>query len=64
MVLSPQDEMPGANPVVARATYGLAPEPKELFEIGGGHFGIIHYPSALFDLSSRVQSEFLFRYLG
>jgi hypothetical protein len=59
MVISPQDEMPGANPEVTRAVYELAPQPKELFEIEGGHFGLIHYPSPLFDLSSRIQCEFL-----
>jgi hypothetical protein len=43
--------------------FAAAPEPKELFEIGGGHFGQLHYPSDLFDLASRVQSEFLIRHL-
>jgi dienelactone hydrolase len=64
MVISPEDEMPGANPEVTRDVYELAPQPKELFEIEGGHFGLIHYPSPLFDLSSRIQCEFLIRHQG
>ena len=62
-MIAPEDEMPGANPAVSRAAYAAAPEPKELFEIGGGHFGLLHYPSALFDLASGVQRDFLARHL-
>jgi len=38
-MIAPEDEMPGANPAVSRAAYAAAPEPKELFEIGGGTSG-------------------------
>jgi len=62
-MIAPEDEMPGANPAVSRAAYAAAPEPKELFEIGGGHFGLLHYPSELFDLASGVQRDFLARQL-
>ena len=62
-MIAPEDEMPGANPAVSRLAHAAAPDPKELFEIGGGHFGLLHYPSELFDLASRVQSDFLIRHL-
>ena len=63
MIIAPEDEMPGANPAVSRAAYTAAPEPKELFEIGGGHFGLLYYPGELFDLASGVQRDFLVRHL-
>jgi pimeloyl-ACP methyl ester carboxylesterase len=62
IIISPKDEMPGANPAVTRTVYELASQPKELFEIEGGHFGLVHYPSPIFDLSSHIQCEFLIRY--
>jgi hypothetical protein len=52
-----------ANPDVARATYDLIPAYKEYEEIGGGHFGLLYYPSELFDRASRRQTEFLARRL-
>jgi alpha-beta hydrolase superfamily lysophospholipase len=63
VMIAPEDEMPGANPAVSRLAYEAAPEPKELFEIGGGHFGLLHYPSELFSQASAVQSDFLIRHL-
>ena len=63
-MIAPEDEMPAADPAVSRLAFAAAPEPKELFEIGGGHFGLLHYPSELFDLASSVQREFLLRHLA
>ena len=63
MILSPEDEMAGCNPAVSRQAFAAAPEPKELVEIGGGHFGLLYCPSALFDQASRAQCEFLRRHL-
>lgn len=37
----------------------MAPQPKKLAEVDGGHFGIIHYPSPLFDQASKSQVDFL-----
>ena len=62
-MIAPGDEMPGANPAVSRQVFEAAPNPKELFEIEGGHFGLLHYPSALFDQASGVQRDFLLRHL-
>ena len=45
MMIAPEDEMAGANPAVARAAYDSIPAKKELVEIAGGHFGLLHYPS-------------------
>jgi uncharacterized protein len=63
-VIAPDDEMPGADPQVARMAFEHAPPPKEVCEIGGGHFGLLHYPSDLFDLASRAETSFLIRHLG
>ncbi len=63
MMVAPEDEMPGANPDISRAAFATVPGPKELIEIDGGHFGLLHHPSALFDRASRAQSDFLRRTL-
>ena len=62
-MLAPEDEMPGSNPAVSQKAFEAAPESKELFEIGGGHYGLLHYPSELFDQASSVQRDFLIRHL-
>ncbi|XOV94480.1 MAG: alpha/beta hydrolase [Bacteroidota bacterium] len=62
MLIAHDDEMPGANTKVSRYAYEIAPQPKKLIEIDGGHFGIVHYPSPLFDLSSKAQIDFLKEY--
>jgi len=63
-VIAPEDEMPGANPSVARLAFDVVTSTKELYEIGGGHFGLLHYPSDLFDEASSVQCDFLLRHLA
>ena len=63
MMIAPEDEMAGANPAVARAAYDAIPAKKELVEIAGGHFGLLHYPSELFDQAARAQRDFLVRHL-
>jgi hypothetical protein len=59
MMIAPEDEMAGANPEVARAAYDAVPGRKQLVEIDGGHFGLLYYPSALFEQASTVQRDFL-----
>jgi hypothetical protein len=63
VVLSPEDEMGGCNPAIARMAFEMARGPKELVETAGGHFGLLYYPSPLFEEASRAQREFLLRYL-
>ncbi len=58
------DEMPGAEDDIARAVFERLRGPKEIADLGGGHFGSLYQPSAEFDRSSRIQSEFLLRRLG
>ena len=62
MVIAEEDEMPGASSEISRKVYGAAPEPKELFEIDGGHFGLLYYPSEIFNQSSKKQVDFLVRH--
>ncbi len=64
-MIAPDDEMPGAEPSVARIAFEQAPSPKkEMCEIEGGHFGLLHFPSGLFDFASGVQRSFLLRHLS
>ena len=63
MMLSYEDEIPNANPEVTRQVYNQISGPKEKYEIAGGHFGLLWHPSELFDEASRVQVEFLKKYL-
>ena len=63
MMVAYEDEMPGANSAVARYAYSRAPEPKQLVEIDGGHFGLLYYPSQLFDEATTTQVNFLTKHL-
>jgi uncharacterized protein len=63
MQISPVDEMPGADPAVARGVGDSIPGPKEIVEVDGGHFGLLHHPSRWFDDASAAQTEFLRRTL-
>lgn len=64
MMIAREDEMHGANSRIARMVFEVAPQPKELIELDGGHFGLLYYPSPLFDEASKVQQDFLTRYLS
>lgn len=64
MMVAQEDEMPGANSLISRMAFDIAPHPKELVEIDGGHFGLLHHPSPLFDQASSVQRDFLTRHLA
>jgi uncharacterized protein len=61
MVIAPQDEMPHANPDVC--VHAALPGPKELLEISGGHFELLHHPSDLFEQASQALVDFLLRTL-
>ncbi len=63
LMVAPEDEMVHANYSVTRQAYELIPGPKQWYDIAGGHFGLLYYPSELFDEASRVQIEFLKKWL-
>lgn len=63
-VLAPTDEMPGANPAVARKAYESAGGQKQVLEIEGGHFGLLYWPSEMFDMAATAQRDFLKRVLS
>lgn len=63
MMIAPDDEMVGANPEVSHAAFNAVPGEKELVQIDGGHFGLLHHPSELFDQASKAQADFLIRTL-
>jgi cephalosporin-C deacetylase-like acetyl esterase len=59
MVVAANDEMSGANPDVTRVIFDMITQPKEWVDIDGGHFGLLYYPSPIFDKSSQAQIDFL-----
>lgn len=63
MVVATNDEVNGANPEVTKHVYNNINQPKEWVDIDGGHFGLLYYPSVLFDKSSKSQIDFLRRNL-
>jgi fermentation-respiration switch protein FrsA (DUF1100 family) len=62
-VVAPDDEMLGSVPAVARDTYCMLAGPKEWVEVKNGHVGLLHVPSAEFELASSVQARFLVEHL-
>ncbi|MCB9622186.1 MAG: alpha/beta hydrolase [Sandaracinus sp.] len=58
-LVSPDDEMPGANPAVAQAAFDALAGPKERVEIEGGHFGLMFDPSPELEHARRTQLRFL-----
>ncbi|WP_027136739.1 alpha/beta hydrolase [Gaetbulibacter saemankumensis] len=63
MMVAHDDEIKGANSNVARHAFEIAPQPKKMIEIDGGHFGLLYYPSPLFDQTSKAQVDFFKEYL-
>lgn len=63
MVVATNDEMEGASNKVTSEVFKMIKQPKKLIEIDGGHFGLLHYPSSIFDKSSKAQIDFLIKYL-
>jgi fermentation-respiration switch protein FrsA (DUF1100 family) len=63
-VIAFDDEMPGAETPIARHAFELAPDPKEVLMVDGGHFGLLYHPSPLFDNVSAAQAAFLTRHLA
>ena len=63
LIVAPEDEMLHAKYSVTRRAYDLIPGPKQWYDIVGGHFGLLYFPSELFDEASRVQTEFLKKWL-
>lgn len=59
LMVGRNDEMVHCNRDVTQATYDLMRCPKQWVDIDGGHFGLLYYPSPLFDQASLLQCEFL-----
>ena len=62
-VIARDDEMPGSVPYIALTAYHAAPQPRELLEVDGGHFGLLRPASTLFHQVSHAQSAFLTKHL-
>lgn len=62
-MISPRDEMPGANSEVAHAAFAACTGPTEIVDIEGGHFGIMFDPSPELERARATQMAFLKRWL-
>jgi len=62
MIVAKNDEMEGASPKVTEAVFKMINQPKEWVDISGGHFGLLYYPSLIFEKSSKAQINFLERH--
>jgi len=58
------DEMLGAKTEISRLVFNQVQGPKEWVEVEGGHFGLLYYPSPIFDQASKAEVDFLKKYLG
>ncbi len=58
LMVAPKDEMVHANYSVAKQAFDLIPGSKQWYDISGGHFGLLYYPSELYDEASQIQIEF------
>jgi uncharacterized protein len=58
------DEMVHCNPDVTSAVFGLMRCRKQWADVDGGHFGLLYYPSEIFEQASAVQCAFLVEALG
>ena len=63
LMVAPEDEMVHANYSVSRQTYELLSGPKQWYDIAGGHFGLLYYPGELYEEATRVQTQFLQKWL-
>lgn len=59
LVVAKNDEMEGASDIIANSVFEQITQPKEIVFLDGGHFGILEYPSPLFNKSSKLQVNFL-----
>jgi len=58
------DEMVHCNPEVTKAIFGSMRCCKQWADIDGGHFGLLYYPSEIFEQASAGQCAFLIEALG
>lgn len=64
VMIGRDDEMIHCNRAVQQAVFDKIPNQKELYEIDGGHFGLLHQPGSLFDEAVAQQTGFLKRALS
>ena len=62
-MISPDDEMPGADPKVAYEVFAAVAGPTTIVDIEGGHFGLMFDPSPELDVARNIQTKFLREYL-
>jgi pimeloyl-ACP methyl ester carboxylesterase len=63
MIVATNDEMNGAKTDVTSVVFKRVKQVKEWVDIEGGHFGLLYYPSPIFEKSSKAQISFLKEHL-
>lgn len=63
LVVAEEDEMPWCDAVIARQVHASASGPREVLEVGGGHFGLVYHDSEYFTSSVAAQQRFLTNHL-
>ncbi len=63
LVVAEEDEMPWCDSAIARQVHASTSGPQEVFEIGGGHFGLVYHHSEYFTSSVDAQRSFLTSHL-
>jgi len=63
LVVAEEDEMPRCDAVTARHVHASSSGPREVLEVGGGHFGLIYHDSEYFTSSVDAQQRFLTNHL-
>ncbi len=58
-IVAPDDEVAGASPAVAKECFETIPGSKEWIDIEGGHFGLLHEDSPLFQKALTADLQFL-----
>lgn len=59
LVVAKNDEMEGASDSIAKSVFEKDKPTKETCFLNGGHFGLLEYPSDLFNEASKTQVDFL-----
>jgi pimeloyl-ACP methyl ester carboxylesterase len=63
LVVAEGDEMPWCDAAIARQVHASSSGPREVLEIGGGHFGLVYHDSEHFTSSVAAQQSFLATHL-
>lgn len=59
LVVAEEDEMPMCDAAIARQVHASSSGPREVFEVGGGHFELLYHDSECYTAAVDAQRSFL-----